>query len=597
MGTRTWGIDLGTTCSAIGYVADGVPRLIAVDGSPLVPSVVSYTPSGPVVGAAARNRLALEPERTIRSAKRHMGTDHTWTIDGQTITPQDVGAEVLRALCAAAEAATGERPRRVVITVPAWFTQAQRAATREAGRLAGLEVARIINEPTAAALAHAQGQPCQRRALVYDLGGGTFDVSLVDQDGDLVEVRASRGDTRLGGDDVDHALLTWVYRQIPEGLARAIQASPGAQARLLLAVEEARIALSATLETTLRAPFLVEVDGRPEHLELPIRRDAVEEVFEAYLERTLACVDQVLEDAKVDPRSVSELLLVGGLSQTPRVWHALQEHLGLEGSAAIPPDKAVALGAAIQGAIIDGVDVMGILVDVAPYALSVGVSAGPMPSMSTHALCRVLTPRNAVLPSRHTERFQTSHPLQTEISIPVFQGSSKNPLKNVILGEIRMDRLPPAPDGTYARPISVEFRHDLDGLVTIQVTDDWSGRTARGTVVAAGDEDARLRERLHAWMRDLIPGDGTDEDDAPEAAPEDSATAGPWVPEDDEMRQTFEAVLAAQKTLGREHPSDAPELVALASRGLMALGSGAPDAARDPYERLSDQLFALGIYL
>lgn len=606
----TVGIDLGTTCSAICVVKDGTPRILPVDGKLLLPSVVSYPQHGaPLVGQAAVNREVLEPARTIRSAKRLMGSEHTWTFGAITVRPQDVGALVLARLCEAAAQALGGHPKRAVITVPAWFTQTQRAATRAAGEAAGLEVARIINEPTAAALAHAHGRDLRRRALVYDFGGGTFDCSLVEQTGALVEVKASHGDTHLGGDDLDAALVAHVLRRIGEddpALRLALEASAPARVKLRAAVEAAKIELSEVLVAKLQVPFLVEVEGQPRHLELELRREDLEALAEPLIERTLESVDRVLTDSRFEARAIDELLLVGGSSRIPLVWQRLRERLGLEGSAAIPPDQAVALGAGIQAAMVDGRDVTGVLVDVAPYSLSVSAASGPDPAFPTHLIASVITPRNTPLPSRHTERFRTLHAGQRVATFMVFQGSDPNPLRNTILGEVSLAGLPAGAPSEGGRPVSVEFRHNLDGLVEITVVDDLSGKKTSARLAADGEEAATLRQKLrHMLLADgLLPGLGDDPDpfcDDP-AGEEDAATdvALPAsAPKLDRQacEATFAAVLAAEARLQREAPDQADALASLAREGEAALAGDQLERAAQVWDRLSDRMFELGVYL
>lgn len=595
-----FGIDLGTTCSAIGVVRDGVPQVLKIDGDELLPSVVSFPRSGPpLVGHTALNALALDPERAVLSSKRRMGSNHHYNFEGRDETPVSVAGHILRRLCEGAKHTIGLRPERAVITVPAWFTQAQRSDTRRAGELAGLTVERIINEPTAAALAHAHGQDIRRRALVYDLGGGTFDVSVVDQDGPVVEVRASHGDSQLGGDDIDLALVDLVLRKLAmndRALRDAVDASLAARVRLRLAVEQAKIALSERVETTLRVPFLLEVGGESRHLEMTLTREELNEASLPFITRTLRSVDQVLNDAKLTPRDVDELLLVGGSTLQPLVWHLLHERYGLEGSHAIAPRRAVVLGAAIQGAIVDGSRTDGILVDVAPYSLSVGVSTSASPFSPQHYFSRVITPRNAPLPSRHTETFYTGYREQREVQIPIFQGSSSDPRRNIVLGMIRIDKLDPAPQGQPDRPIRVELRHDLDGLVQITITDVLSERSVKGQIAADGEEQAALRERLEQEWDESGLILGLDEDPSTDDEPQLSA---PTLPASDlaDAQLAFTAVLEARDRLEREQPAAAAELIDLAHSGQSAAASGDPDGAIALYDELSDRLFSLGVYL
>jgi molecular chaperone DnaK len=615
----TVGIDLGTTCSAISVVRDGTPVILPIDARLLLPSVVAFPDGGPpLVGQAAVNREALDPERTIRSAKRLMGSDHRWNFGDQTVQPHEVGARVLERLCDAATAALGGRPRRAVITVPAWFTQAQRAATRSAGELAGLEVARIINEPTAAALAHAHGRDLQRRALVYDFGGGTFDCSLVEQSGGLVEVKASHGDTHLGGDDIDAALISHILKRIGEDdptLRLAIEASAPARVKLRAAVEAAKIELSEVIRTRLQIPFLVEVSGEARHLELELTRSELEPLAEPFVERTLASIEHVLKDSKFKPADIDELLLVGGSSRIPLVWERLRQRFGLEGSAAIPPDQAVALGAAIQAAIIDGREVTGVLVDVAPYSLSVSAATGPMHGFPTHLVAQVITPRNTPLPSRHTEQFKTLHGQQREAHFWIFQGSDINPLRNAVLGQLSLAGLPEAPACAEGRPISVEFRHNLDGLVEVTVVDDLSGKRSTGRLAADADEVAELRDKLRSELElsGLIPGDGRDPDPFCEGDDEGDEGERERVEDGSEVeaevssaeatldigacRATFAAVLGAGERLRKEVPAHVEDLTTMAREGEAALAQESLAQAAAVWDRLSDRMFELGVYL
>lgn len=573
--TPCFGIDLGTTTSAIGWIVGGQPALIPVDGEILVPSVVCWPPAGPVlVGRAAVHAEARHPDRTLRSVKRRLATEATWTFDGRTVTPTDTSAAILRHLADGAEAAVGVRPRRVVITVPAWFTQDQRAETRRAGELAGLDVVRLLNEPTAAALAHAHGQEVRRSVLVYDLGGGTFDVSLVDQDGPVLEVRASHGDVALGGDDVDHALRAIVLAAQEPSVAARIDADPAASRRLNEACEDAKRALVSAAECTVRLPFLL--DGSL-HVEHTLRREDLEEVVLPLFARTTVAVDQVLTDAHRRPDQIDGLLLVGGSTHLPLIWAGLHKRYGLEGDARVPVQHAVALGAAVQAGLYDGAAVGQILVDVAPYSLSLGLAAGGVPGFPTHFVCEVVTPRNAALPARHTYLCRTGHPTQERLRFPVFQGSHPDPRRNVLIGEIEVNDLPPAPHDQLSRPIAVEFRHDLDGTVQIVVTDQLTGRTERGAVAADTTERDSLRARWEAWAveHELVYGDPLDASDAGRA----------HLPEAD-------ALLAAL----RPH-ADAPgrivDLVATLDRALEDRQAG---AARLVLDALLDEQFLTGFY-
>jgi len=486
----------------------------------------------------------------------------------------------------------------VVITVPAWFTQAQRGDTKAAGEAAGFVVERIINEPTAAALAHAHGQDLQRRVLVYDLGGGTFDVSLVRQDGPVVEVEASHGDSTLGGDDIDDGLVQEVLNRLTlddPALGEAIQGFPPAQVRLRMAVERAKVELSSAITAEVRVPFLLRLDGVDRHLDISLTRDDLEAVSAPLLMRTLKSVQKVLDDVECDPSEVDELLLVGGATLQPAVWHLLKRQFGLEGSHAIDARRAVVLGAAIQGAIVDGSTVDGILIDVAPYALSAGVLAG---NFGEFYVCQVITPRNTSLPGRHTQVFSTNHDRQREVRVVVFQGSHADPRLNSVLGVVVLKRLPRAPVGMTSRPIQVEYRHNLDGMVDITVTDVLAGRSSKGRVASDGDEQEALRaEVAHAWERPgCTPGDGSSDDERLiSEQPDDDA--GMYEADVAEMTDLFSVVLAQEDELATSHAESVQMLVDLARKGMSEVTQENTGDALQVYEDLIDKLLDLGLYL
>jgi molecular chaperone DnaK len=598
------GIDLGTTCSAIAQVIDGTPTLFQVDGQVLLPSVVFWNADGSaLVGQPALNMLMTAPRRGVTSSKRHMGTGHTWDIDDAAITPVDVATKIIGCLLDAVATETGARPDRAVITVPAWFTQAQRADTRMAGERAGLTVERLINEPTAAALAHAHGQPMRRKVLVYDLGGGTFDASVVHQDGDVVEVLASHGDSRLGGDDIDDALRNRVLHRLnlsDPALRHDLDRSPIAQYKLRVAVEATKVALSQDTEATLRVPFVLSSGAEQRHISLSLNRSELDEAAAPWLRRTLASVDQVLADAKLRPDQLDELLLVGGATLQPRVWHLLHAHLGLQGSHAIDPRRAVVLGAAIQAAIVDGSRTDGILMDVAPYSLSVAVVQVDELSTGPGVLgCRVITPRNTPLPSRHAEVFHTLSPTQRRLEMAVFQGSSPDPRRNTMLGEIIFDKLEPAPAGRHERPIRVVFRHDLNGLVDIELTDELSQKTVSGQVAADGEEQGALWAAFCARIeRGDTPfaADPSELAEALEGAFEDMPFLDTTAT-DDEAAECFALVVSRVDWLESNHAEECAELLELARTGGEELDQGRRDEGVTIYDKLSDRLFELGIYL
>lgn len=599
----TFGIDLGTTCSAIGWVRDGQVELIQHGPSVLLPSVVLFAEDGSVVvGEAAENQGLLHPGRLFRSTKRHMGTSRSWLVDGQARSPVDIAGHILSALCDGAEKATGERPHDVVLSVPAWFQQNARADTRAAAELAGLNVVRLINEPTAAALAHANGEPRDRLALVFDLGGGTFDVSIVDQQGELVEVLASRGDAQLGGDDLDEKLLERSLEGLSVAepdLAQAAQTNPGALEKLARAAREAKHALSSELKTTLRVPFLMDFGGQPRHVEQPFDRDDLEQDLDPILARALACVDEVLADAGKSASDIEDALLVGGATQSPLVWAALRSTYGWEASSAIPPQEAVAMGAALQAALIDGIDVGSQLLDVAPHPIGVTalVERRSAPPLLVNS---IIVPRNSPLPGRFTHRFFTTHPEQSELDVQVLQGSDANPLRTLMLGELTLTDIPPAPPGEPNRPLAAEITHDPSGMVSVRIIDELSGKDASIVVTTGAKEADRLRQELIARCRDHLftPGDGSDPDPFLEQdAPPAQAPEGADPERIADATAAFSSVLKLGKKLDSHYPGQATRLRQLASDGQAALAQNQSTLALALHDELADFQFEEGIYL
>jgi len=584
---HTFGIDLGTTTSAIGRLVDGKPHLIRIDGHEAIPSVVYFGKNGTLVGAEALAHAETEPDRTIRSAKRHMGTQKTWDVGDRTVRPEDVSAEILGFLASHAASATNISVDQVVITVPAWFTQQQRQATKRAAKLAGLKVARIINEPTAAMLAYAHENASQRLALVYDWGGGTFDVSLARQDGSLVEILASEGDAHLGGDDVDEGMLSFLEGTLPEDMQAIVASDRVARARVRGALDHAKRELTVEATAAVRVPNL---DGKGWDLDYTFEREDLEEVLWPLLQRTVELVRACLAAADVPAEDVQELLLVGGATHLPQVWYQLHRQFGLEGNRGIDPQLAVALGAVVQAAVLDGLDIDSVLVDVAPYSLAAGIAAGGIPGYPLNFVAEVVTPRNSQLPSKHTHLVHTSEPNQSQILLPIYQGHDPDPRKNTLLGEAGISDLPPAPPGELSRPISITFEHDLDGLVSIGITDQLSGHSSNVQLPIDGRHQASIAQRWVEWAlkHDLAFGWS---DTAPDPANEaDQATIN-------EGKALFTELISQSDTLASNYPDDAQRLLALAVQGMDAAAELDAERVRDLHETLSDQMFEAGVYL
>lgn len=485
------GIDLGTTNSAVAIVRDGTPQLLDYYGERLLPSVVGFTSSGQwVVGTPARNQFGVLPENTVRSIKRDMGKELRIDIGGQTFTPPEISAFILREIKRIAENALQAEVTDAVITVPAYFSDAQRLATQEAGRIAGLNVRRIINEPTAAALAYGLNGAEDQLVLVYDLGGGTFDVSLVELMDGVVEVLASHGDTQLGGDDFDKLLAELLADRFQEENEIDPREDRRAWARLLDAAERAKIALSTRAFVTVKEEYLLTHAGIPRHLETEVSRADLDELTRELLLKTLDSVECVLKDADISADQIDHVLLVGGSTRMPAVRALIEDELGMEPHDTINPDEAVALGAAVQAAIIDGQPIDAILVDVTPYSLGIAVAEmmldRPIPDRY-----KILIPRNTTIPTTKEERFYTLHPSQTAIQIEVYQGEEPIASHNTPLGDFMVENLHSSVPGTPAE-ITVQFDFDVNGRLTVTARDRATGNAVDMTVDAPV---VRLNER------------------------------------------------------------------------------------------------------
>ena len=473
------GIDLGTTNSEIAVIRDGRPVVIRTDGEAILPSVVGLDPEGRLlVGTPARNQWILAPERTVRSIKRKMGEDLKVRLGDREYAPQEISAIILGRLKERAEQYLGQAVRKAVITVPAFFNEVQREATREAGELAGLEVVRIINEPTAAALTYEADADHLERLLVYDLGGGTFDVSIVQVERGVVEVLASHGDTHLGGDDFDELLLDYVCDEFAKEHKLDLRKSLAAKSRVLSAVEEAKKVLSAEAVATLQEEFIAEKDGTPLHLALEIERLEYEALIEPLLAKTLTCIDQSLDDARLNAPQIDKVILVGGASRTPLVHHMLERRLGRELHTEVDPDLCVAMGAAVQGGLINGIDVGQVLVDITPHTLGIAV-LGELDGMMTSDKFGAVIHRNTPLPATRSEMFTTAHDQQKEAMISVYQGEDKDVRQNQFIGEFLLEGLSEVEAGNE---ILVRFALDLNGILKVTAEEHATGLQKQLTV-------------------------------------------------------------------------------------------------------------------
>ena len=490
------GIDLGTTNSVLAVIQDGMPVLLPVNGDRLLPSVVGIAPNGEVVvGTPARNQWVVAPERTVRSIKRKMGKAETVGMAGTTYTPQEISAFILKEIREAAQAVLGEGARRAVITVPAYFTETQRQATLEAGEIAGLIVERIINEPTASALAYGYGLAGDQhlKVLVYDLGGGTFDVSIIELHSGVVDVLATAGDNYLGGDDFDERLATKLADEFAEEHHIDLREHHQAWARLLRAAEEAKIELSSAPYAEIKLEYITQDrKDHPLHIQREVARSEFEELIADMLGRTIALVRRALVDAHLSPDEIERVLLVGGSTRIPAVWELIVSQMGQEPHIEIDPDAAVALGAAVQAGIIAGEEIDAILVDVTPYSLGIETAQIGYGGRLHADLFTPLVRRNTTVPVQKSQVFTTMFPGQEQIHINVYQGENPAASQNVLLGDFMVEDLKPnRPDGLS--DVTVNFQLDVNGILDVTVVERKSGK--------------RVSERLKASRQRLSPDD------------------------------------------------------------------------------------------
>lgn len=472
--SHTWGIDLGTTNSCISRLLDGVPTAVAIDGSVIVPSVVLYGEQGVVVGRQARNLELSSPERCVRSVKRRMGRGPNYEIAGTTHTAEEVSAEILIALKHGAEHTTGLPVRDVVITVPAYFDDAQRRATLRAGELAGLQVLRLLNEPTSAALLYDQlGQPTDMHTdpseivLIYDLGGGTFDVSVLEVASGVREVRATAGNTQLGGDDFDELLYRRFVDELKHSRAVDVQGDARARAKLRRLAEDTKIALSTQLEHVAREEFLaVDVSGAPVHFALTVTRRELQDALRPMLQSTIELARRALDDARLGEQSLSRICLVGGSTRMPLVRQLLAESFDVDIHDEIDADLAVALGASVQAGLLAGEAIDRILVDVAAHSLGVLVVGDEDDGFGEPDTFAPVLRRNTVLPAEKREEFYTMVDQQARLKVDVYQGESRRCSDNRLVGSFDF-ALEPKPQNS---PVAVVFAYDLDGVVRVTVT-------------------------------------------------------------------------------------------------------------------------------
>ena len=610
------GIDLGTTNSEVAAFVDGKVRVLGPGDVKMLPSCVGISPAGELlVGESARNQQLVYPDRTVRSIKRRMGTSETVQLGDKSFTPQEISALILRELTEWAGRDLQMPVKRAVITVPAYFSDAQRNATREAGMMAGLEVVRILNEPTAASLAYGFGDGARRTVMVYDLGGGTFDVSVVMVEGDVTEVLASHGNNRLGGDDFDDLLLEQLQAEFHKRHGVRIGPEhPLAMARLWWAAEAAKKQLSFQPYAQVREEALITVNGKPLHLDLELPRGEYEKMILPLVESTLDSVSKALQDAGRKPRELDAILLVGGSTRTPLVSRLLRERTGLEPREDVHPDLCVALGAGVLASRLAGREVERVLVDVSPYSFGpsyLGERGGVEYPYCYHPIIR----RNTPLPVTRTESYYTSFPGQREVDIQIFQGDNEDALQNILVGDFRVEGLA-VTDGP--NEVMCRMSLDVDGILHVAAIEKRTGKSKHITIAnamqAKSDEEmAAARQRITELYEsreqtfDEEVDEDEDEDEEAMAVGAESElergvveveaqkTNGKVIPMDsnwaEHRREAVELIQRSRRALESMHTEDKEEAILLTASIEAAVSKHDSHALVDALQSLKELLF------
>jgi len=571
------GIDLGTTNSEIAIYRDGRPEVLRDDqGRIILPSVVGLTETGELlVGEEARNQFLLYPERTVRSIKRRMGSDAKVQLGEREYKPQEISAIILSRLKEIAQARLGRPIRKAVITVPAYFSDTQRQATREAGEIAGLEVARIINEPTAAALVYEAAQHQGKRILVYDLGGGTFDVSVVRIEQGVVEVISSHGNNHLGGDDFDHKIVEHVLEHLKLKHGVDVADRPQAMARILRSAEDAKKQLSDQPYARIAEEYLAGHSGQPVNLDLELSREEYEDMIAPFIEETLGAIHIALESAGLTSSQVDEILLVGGATRTPLIRRRLVEAFGTQPRGEVDPDLCVAMGAAIQGAAMTGTEVSAVLVDVTPYTFGTSALGELNGELYPYHYVPII-PKNTPIPARMSEVFFTVLDEQTDVDVRIYQGENNDALENIKIGEFRVSGLSREPAGN---PVIVDLALDRNGILQVSAREKKTGLERRITIDNATSRYDReqldeARQRIGALFGDQ----------------EQAASVGSGAATD----SAVDALLArASAKLDETGEEDRTEIIDLIEAIRDARSSGDNAALEDVRNQLQDLLFYL----
>ena len=590
------GIDLGTTNSVIAVVINGKPEVLCENGDAILPSVVGVDSQGKLItGTTARNQQIAFPERTIVSVKRYMGTMEKLPLGEQNYTPPEISAMILRRLRDRASRALGTDVTRAVITVPAFFDENQRQATREAGELAGFSVERIINEPTAATLVYHAGTHERRHIVVYDFGGGTFDVSVVRMEAGVVEVLSSKGDTRLGGDDLDMCLMKFVADHFYDLHDVDLRTNASSRWRLIQACERAKCRLSDDQEVRIVEEFIAEKDGKPLNLELSVSRDDYEKLIEPFVIRTISCVDDALRDARMKIDQIDDLVLVGGSTRTPLVQSRLRTEFAMEPSRAVDPDLAVALGAAMQAAMLDGQTVGPILVDVTGHTLGIEALVGFGLNGPELAFSPIIH-RNSPLPAVHEQSYHKVSDQQDSAEIRVLQGESSDLDRNTEIGEfkVKLDS-----GGGERSRIVVRFDLTLDGILKVTATQPATGKKETLSISNAlsqfrAEDRADAKRRLQGMFDESSELLGEDEHPSPEHWVIDppSSLQAPLAMNAATQR-AIDLLQRAKKTVDEIEGEDSNEMDAVIQR----LASAIEENDESSIQKLSDELDDILFYV